>query len=55
MTQESKFADLEDTLQYALAQKAGCEAIISNDKNFFSPKIELFTSEQFCQKQRIII
>jgi hypothetical protein len=54
MMQETKFTDLEDTLQYVLAQKAKCEAIISNDKNFFSPKIELFTSEQFCQKQGIV-
>jgi len=54
MVQEAKFTDLEDTLQYVLAQKAKCEAIISNDKSFFSPKIELFTSEQFCQKQGIV-
>lgn len=53
MIQEAKFIDLEDTLQYVLAQKAKCEAIVSNDKNFFSPKIELFTSEHFCQKQGI--
>lgn len=55
MLKDEKFCDLEDTLQYILAQKEQCEAIVSNDKNFFSPKIELFTSEKFCQKEEITL
>lgn len=55
MLRDEKFCDLEDTLQYILAQKEQCEAIVSNDKNFFSPKIELFTSEKFCQKEEIAL
>ncbi len=50
MNENSSFCDLEDTLQYVLAKKAGCEVIISNDKDFFSPDLELFNSKEFCEK-----
>ncbi|MDP3466659.1 MAG: PIN domain-containing protein [Sulfuricurvum sp.] len=50
MAQNSNFKDLEDTIQYILAQKASCDCIISNDKNFVSPDILLLSSEQFCER-----
>lgn len=50
MAQNSDFKDLEDTIQYILAKKASCDCIISNDKNFLSPDIILFSSEQFCER-----
>lgn len=50
MSQNSSFCDLEDTLQYFLAKKAGCEVIISNDKDFFSPDLKLLNSKEFCEK-----
>ena len=37
MEKDQNFKDLEDTLQYVLAKKEGCELILSNDKNFYSP------------------
>lgn len=50
MSKNSSFYDLEDTLQYVLAKKAKCEVIISNDKDFFSPDLEFFSSKEFCEK-----
>ncbi len=50
MLNNDNFKDLEDTLQYVLAQKIGCELIFSNDKNFYSPEIELIDSSSFCEK-----
>lgn len=50
MSQNSAFCDLEDTLQYVLAKKAGCEVIISNDRDFFSPNVQLLSAREFCEK-----
>lgn len=50
MRENSKFSDLEDAMQYVLAKREGCEVIISNDRNFFSPELPLFSSEKFCKK-----
>lgn len=50
MNSNKNFVDLEDTLQYILAKKSGCELIISNDKKFFSPDITLMRSDEFCDK-----
>jgi len=50
MSPNSTFCDLEDTLQYVLAKKAGCEVIISNDKDFFSPDLQLLSVRGFCGK-----
>lgn len=46
-----KFSDLEDTIQYVLAKKAECDLILSNDKRFISPDIELLSSEVFILKK----
>ena len=50
MSQGGGFTDLEDTIQYVLAKKEKCELIISNDKRFFSPDIELVGSLEFCDR-----
>ena len=50
MTGDKLFVDLEDTLQYILAQKKQCDVIISNDRGFVSKKIELLSSEAFIEK-----
>jgi len=50
MRKNSKFKDLEDTLQYVLAQKQGCNLILSNDKAFYSEAIELHSAETLHKK-----
>lgn len=50
MREDTKYADLEDTLQYVLAQKEQCDAIVSNDRGFVSDTIELLSSEAFIGK-----
>ena len=50
MLEEPSFKDLEDTIQYIMAKKEGCDLIISNDKNFVSKDIKLMTSEKFCKE-----
>ena len=50
MRSDSNFSDLEDTLQYILAQKTKCDLIISNDANFYSKEIELMSSEEFVRE-----
>jgi predicted nucleic acid-binding protein len=41
--------DLEDNLQYISAKDMKCDLIITNDKNFYSNKIEISTSNNFCK------
>ena len=43
----------EDTIQYIMAKKEGCDLIISNDKNFVSKDIKLLISEKFCKEHKI--
>ena len=50
MQKNKNFKDLEDTLQYVLAKKEGCDLILSNDKEFYSPDIQIFTTLQFVEK-----
>ncbi|MBL0708007.1 MAG: type II toxin-antitoxin system VapC family toxin [Sulfurimonas sp.] len=50
MRENENFKDLEDTLQYVLAQKSACELIISNDKNFYADDMQLMTSKEFCKE-----
>jgi len=45
--------DFEDALQYICAQHAGCDAVISNDKTFYSPSLPLFESETF-EKEHLL-
>ncbi len=50
MKENQNYKDLEDTIQYILAKKEGCDLIISNDKNFVSEDIELLSSKEFLKK-----
>lgn len=47
MKKNQSFTDLEDTIQYVMAQKSGCDLILSNDKGFVSEDIPLMSSEAF--------
>jgi predicted nucleic acid-binding protein len=49
MKSNKNFKDLEDTIQYVMAKKVGCDLILSNDKGFVSDKIELMGSGEFLQ------
>lgn len=49
MKENKSFKDLEDTIQYILAKKEGCDLILSNDKNFHSLDIPLMTTYEFSQ------
>ena len=47
MGENPNYKDLEDTIQYILAKKEGCELIISNDKGFYSEEIPVMSSKEF--------
>lgn len=47
MKGDKVYKDLEDTIQYVMAKKAGCDLILSNDKGFVSPDIMLMSIEKF--------
>ena len=47
MRENPNYKDLEDTIQYILAKKEGCELIISNDKGFYSEEIPVMSSKEF--------
>jgi len=50
MREDKNFKDLEDTIQYVLAKNTNCDLVITNDKKFHSPDIELFSSDDFIKK-----
>lgn len=41
--------DLEDSVQYLLALKNGCECVVSNDKSFYRGKLETLNSREFVE------
>ena len=43
MQKNNKFKDLEDTLQYILAKQIKADCIVTNDKGFYSPDIEIIS------------
>ena len=47
MKMNKSFTDLEDTIQYVMAKKVGCDLILSNDKGFVSEGISLMKSGEF--------
>ncbi|MCH9740787.1 MAG: PIN domain-containing protein [Epsilonproteobacteria bacterium] len=47
MRKDSDYMDMEDTIQYVLAQKTGCDLIVTNDKRFVAKDIECVGSEGF--------
>ncbi len=54
MKENPNYADMEDTLQYILAKKVGCDLIISNDETFYAEDIEVLSSQAFCEKMEIL-
>ena len=50
MRENPNYKDLEDTIQYILAKKEGCELIISNDKGFYSEDVPVMSSTQFIKQ-----
>ncbi len=48
MLNDQRYNDLEDTLQYVLAQKIACELILTNDATFVSHDITVMNSTNFC-------
>jgi predicted nucleic acid-binding protein len=49
MKKNKNFTDLEDTIQYVMAKKVGCDLILSNDKGFVSEGILLMSSGEFLE------
>ncbi len=49
MKEDKNYKDLEDTMQYILAKKEGCDVIISNDKEFYASDIKVVSSQEFCE------
>ena len=47
MKSNKNFKDLEDTIQFVMAKKVGCDLILSNDKRFVSEGIDLMGSGEF--------
>ncbi|CAA6818952.1 MAG: Unknown protein [uncultured Sulfurovum sp.] len=47
MKKNKYYKDLEDTIQYVMAKKVGCDLILSNDKGFVSDEIKLMSSVSF--------
>ncbi len=52
MSEDKNFRDLEDTLVYVLAKRENCNLILSNDSSFYSPDIQVISSEEFCETFR---
>jgi len=44
------YKDLEDTIQYVLAKKTNCDAIITNDRDFVAKDIPILSSREFVKK-----
>ncbi len=53
MKQNPSFTDLEDTIQYVMAQKVNADLILSNDSGFVSDGIDVMGTEEFCEKMGI--
>lgn len=49
MRKNNNYKDLEDTMQYVLARKEGCDLIISNDKEFYAEGIPVMSSKEFTE------
>jgi len=50
MRDNPDYTDLEDTIQYILAKKEGCDLIISNDKSFYAEDIPVMSSKAFIEQ-----
>jgi len=50
MRENPNYKDLEDTIQYILAKKEGCDLIISNDSDFYAEEIPVMSSKSFIEQ-----
>ena len=50
MRENQNYKDLEDTIQYILAKKEGCDLIISNDSGFYAEEIPVMSSKSFIEQ-----
>ncbi len=46
MERNDKYKDFEDTIQYVMARRAGCDYIISNDSNFASGDVPVLSAKE---------
>ena len=53
MKENKKFKDLEDTIQFVMAQKVDADLILSNDQAFVSETIELMSTKALCEKYKL--
>ena len=53
MKNDTKYKDLEDTIQYIMAKKIHCDLILSNDKGFVSDDIALMSSEAYLASMEV--
>lgn len=49
MQKDSDYKDMEDTIQYVLAQQMHCDLIVTNDKRFVAKEIETVDSSGFME------
>jgi predicted nucleic acid-binding protein len=55
MKSNKNFKDLEDTIQFVMANKVGCDLILSNDTGFFSEGIDLIGSVEFNKQVKKVL
>jgi len=53
MKTNPKFTDLEDTIQFIMAQKIEADLILSNDGGFFSEGIEVMDTKTYCTHAKL--
>ncbi len=53
MEEDGDYADLEDTLQYILAKKEHCDAIVTNDEKFVAKEIKLLSAQAFIKEANL--
>jgi predicted nucleic acid-binding protein len=53
MKENRNFKDLEDTIQFVMAQKVDADLILSNDQAFVSETIELMSTKALCKKYKL--
>ena len=53
MKENKKFTDLEDTIEFVMAQKVDADLILSNDQAFVSDNIKVMSTKTLCDKYKI--
>jgi len=54
MKENPNFTDLEDTIQFIMAQKINADLILSNDGEFFSEGIKVMDTKTFCTQAGLL-